>query len=59
MNTYFDAHQFAKFDVLVLVAKVELLPQLGCLGLVLYTENKTTTIVKLHFVLPYAMYVDE
>lgn len=37
--TYFDAHQFTKFNILVLISKVQLLPQLSCLGLVL--QNQT------------------
>lgn len=39
-STYFNTHQFAKFNILVLVSKVKLLPQLGCLGLLLRKEKK-------------------
>lgn len=45
-STYFNTHQFAKFNILVLVSKVKLLPQLGCLGLLLRKEKKRTPKTK-------------
>lgn len=45
-STYFNTHQFAKFNILVLVSKVKLLPQLGCLGLLLRKEKNPQNKVK-------------